>query len=310
MISLTYLVQWYLKGETKMMYEQMNQQTYPQMQPMGGMYYNGFQGQPTPVQKINNILSPEQIDKLTSSSVFDIGITEEDYAKAICNHRSKDGTSDTLVFDPVTGVARCTICGYEFRPIDSSESVDDIKAAVDKIIDIMQTIKILYVDLPPQAHKDIFPMLATLQKIPKLFEIASKNFSKHETFNWQYSRYNMNGVQMLANLSSMFGGGNGMYSQPYNPQMQQPMQPQMGGWGQQPMMNNGWGAPQQPQQPMGNPFGYPGANQQPQMMGNPYQPQQYQGFVPQPQQATTPATPTVEPSASAEKAEVKKEITI
>lgn len=296
-----------------MMYEQ-NQQTYPQMQPAGGMYYNGFQGQPTPVQKINNILSPEQIDKLTSSSVFDIGITEEDYAKAICNHRSKDGTSDTLVFDPVTGVARCTICGYEFRPVDNSESIEDIKAAVDKIVDILQTIKILYVDLPPQAHKDIFPMLATLQKIPKLFEIASKNFSKHESFNWQYNRYNgMNGVQMLANLSNMFGGGgNGMYNQQY----QQPMynqQPQMGWAPQQPQMG-GW-APQQPmynQQPqMGNPFGYPGANAQQPVMGNPYNPPQYQGFVAS--QNTTPATPTVEPNTSTDdkpKAEVKKEITV
>lgn len=286
-----------------MMYEQNNQQPYQHMQPMGGMYYNGFQGQPAPVQKINNILSAEQIDKLTSSGGFDIGISEEDYAKAICNHRSKDGSSDTLVFDPVTGVARCTICGYEFRPVDSSASADDIKEAVDKIVDIMQTIKLLYVDLPPQAHKDIFPMLAMLQKVPKLFEIASKNFSKHETFNWQYSRYNMNGVQMLNNLNSMFGGG-GMYNQP---QYQQPM---MGGWNtpQQPMMG-GWGAPQQPQQPMGNPFGYPGANpQQPMMMGNPYQPQPYQGFTPQPSQSTTPATPTVD--AAEEKAEVKKEITV
>ena len=299
------------------MYDQsMNQQPYQHMQPMGtmgGYYYNGFQGQPTPVQKINNILTPEQIDKLTAQSEFDLGISDEDFNRAICNHRSKDGTQDTLTFDPVTGVARCTICGYTFRPIQSDESSDTIKEAVDKIVDILQTIKILYVDLPPQAHKEIFPMLAMLEKVPKLFEYASKNFSKHESYNWQYSRYNMNGVQMLNNLNNIFGGGM-MYQQ-------QPM-----GMGA-PMGTPQYQAPQP--NPYANPFGYPGAQPAPQygqpMMGgqqmgwqpgpapmpNPaYQAQPYQGFVAQPTQSTTPATPTVEPAATTETAEVTKKVTV
>lgn len=286
--------------------------TYPHMQPVGGYYYNGYQGQPTPVQKINNILTPEQIDKLTSQGEFDLGITEEELNRALCNHRTKDGMQDTLTFDPVTGVARCTICGYTFRPIQSDESPDEIKSAVAKIIDILQTIKILYVDLPEQAHRDFFPILAMLEKVPQLFEYASKNFSKHESFNWQYNRYNMNGVQMLANLNNIFGGG--MYQQ----------QPMMGA-----PMQNPYGAPQgfvQPQQPQANPFGYPGAQPQQPMM-NPYQPQQpmmwggmpqpqapgyqpqpYGGFNPNPQQSTTPAPTTVEPAA--EDAQVKKEVKI
>ena len=300
------------------MYDQMMNQQYPHMQPTGGYYYQGYQGQPTPVQKINNILTPEQIDKLTSQGEFDLGISDEELAKALCNHRSKDGMSDTLVFDPVTGVARCTTCGYTFRPIQSDESVDEIKSAVEKIIDILQTIKILYVDLPPQAHKDFFPILAMLQKIPQLFEYASKNFSKHESFNWQYSRYNMNGVQMLANLNNIFNGGG---YQAYQP---------MGG----PAPYQQGFAPQQPVQPMGNPFGYPGAQpQQPvQPMGNPwaaqqpvptmansawspmpqtpgYQPQPYQGFAPQPAQSTTPAPTTVDTTAD-DKAQVQKDITV
>lgn len=297
--------------------ETMNAQQPIHMQPAnGGYWYNGyqFQGQPQPVHKINNILSAEDINSLTAQSEFDLGISEQDYKRTLCNHRSIDGEKDTLTYDPVTGVARCTICGYTFRPIESGESIEDIKAAVAKIIDILQTIKILYVDLPPQAHKEIFPMLAMLEKVPQLFEFAAKNFSKHEAYNWQYSHYNMNGVQMLANLNNVFGGG--MYQQPYG----NPYGPQMGGQWQQPMMNQ-W---QQPQnvapmapQPMGNPFGYPGAQSQnapfSAPMGNPYQPQPYGGFTPQPAQSTTPATPTVDVNTTTEKnetAEVKKSVVI
>jgi hypothetical protein len=296
----------------------MNNQQYPHMQPTGGYYYQGYQGQPAPVQKINNILSAEQIDKLTSQGEFDLGISEEDLNRALCNHRSKDGERDTLTFDPVTGVARCTICGYTFRPIDSNETADEIKSSVAKIIDILQTIKILYVDLPPQAHRDFFPILAMLEKIPQLFEYASKNFSKHETFNWQYRGYNMNGVQMLANLNNIFNGG-GMYQQPQMMGGPAPYQYQQPGFA--------------PQQPQGNPFGYPGAQPQQPMMGNPwmqqnisaptmngsawtpmssqapgYQPQAYQGFNPNPAQATTPAPTTVD--TKSETAEVKKDIMV
>jgi hypothetical protein len=125
---------------------------------------------------------------------------------------------------------------------------------------------------------------------------------------------------MLANLNSIFNGGYQGYQQP------------MGG----PAPYQQGFAPQAPVQPMGNPFGYPGAQPQQPMMGNPwaqqqmapnmanstwtpgaqapgYQAQPYQGFAPQPAQSTTPAPTTVEaaPTATAEEApQVKKDIMI
>lgn len=272
-------------------------------QPMGGYYYNGFQGQPAPVQKINNILTKEQIDKLTQNAEFKIGLTEEELLRALCNHRTPEGDRDTLVYDPATGVARCTICGYQFRPVQQNESPEDIKQAVERLVDILQTIKIMYQDLPENAHKEFFPVIAMIEKIPALFEFAAKNFAKHETNNWQYSRYNMNGIQQLNNLSAIFANG-GMYAQP---QMQQPMmgQPQ---WQPAPMMQ-----PQMQAAPAGmNPFGYPGAGQPNPAFGGfgGYQPQGYAGFTPQPAQATTPVTPTVAADAATPATEVSKTVKV
>ena len=96
---------------------------------MNGMYNNGmgqpmmggyaYQGMQNPTPKFTNVLTQEQIKQLQQKQQqFSLGLTEEERLRGICNHRSADGNSDTLVFDPVTGTARCVICGHEFKPID------------------------------------------------------------------------------------------------------------------------------------------------------------------------------------------------
>lgn len=243
---------------------------------MGG--YN-YQGMAQPVQKFNNPLTPDQIKKLQQKGdQFSLGITEDEYLRGICNHRNAEGTADTLVFDAMTGEARCVICGYKFRPIEASVSLDQIKDATDSIVDILQTIKLMYIDLPADAAKEYFQIIPLIGKIPQLFEFAAKNMTKHESFNWQYNNRNMGAINMFNNLQNMFAGG----------MMGQPMaQPNTFGY-QQPMMNPGFA-------PQPNAFGYPGASQ-PTFGG--YQPVN-PGFAytPNAQAATAPVQPTVAPDA-------------
>ncbi len=263
----------------------MFDQNQPQMQPMGGYNYQGYMGQPQPQQKFNNVLTPEQIKRLQANrEEFQISLTEEEVLRATCNHRSIDGMSDALTFDRTTGIARCTICGYEFRPVSDGESLETIQDAVDKVCDYIQTVKIMYYDFPASAAQEYFPILPLLQKLPKLFEYAAKNMSKHEDYRWQYNGANMGAFQALNQLNSMFG--NYGYQQPM---YQQPMQPQFQAQPgfQQPQF--GFGA--QPVAPNANPFGYPGAT--------PVQPTQnynaqYQGFSYVPQPNNTPVAPTVD----------------
>lgn len=242
-----------------------------------GYQFNGF-GAPQAQPKVKNLLTAEEIKELMQTGTqFSLGLTQKEVLQSRCNHRSADGTTDTLVFDPNTGIARCTICGYEFKPIDAETSIDSIKDSVSSIIDILQTIKILYTDIPADAAAEYFQIIPLIGKIPALFEFAAKCFNKHEFNAWNYQNYNMGGMAMLQNLGNIFGSPVGF------------------GAAQQPMMN-----PQQPvgypQQPMmGNAFGYPGASQP--MMGG-YQPAN-PGFAYTPGAAPVAPAPAATPAPAA-----------
>ena len=268
-------------------------------------YYNGYQQPTMPMQKFNNVLTAEQIKRLQQNvDEFKITLTEEEVLRAICNHRTIEGDKDAIVYDPATGVARCTICGYQWRPIQDNESLDAIQESVDRIIDILQTTKILYLDFPAEAAKEYYPMIPMLMKLPKLYEFAAKNFNKHEVYNWQYNNANMNAIQQLHNLNNMFASGmyqyqaqpQGMYQQPFQAQPQ--MAPQ---YAAQP---NPAFAPQYGAAPGVNPFGYPGAQPNPAAA---YTANPYGGFAPQPAAATAPVTPTED---AGKEATVKKDVTV
>ena len=266
---------------------------------MGGGYYN-FTGVPTQVQpKIMNTLTDDEIKILQSGqSQFSLGLTQKEMLQGACNHRLPDGTGDSLVFDPYSGVARCTICGYEFRPIDADTSLDDITEAKDKIIDILQTIKLLYTDLPSDAAREYFQIIPLLMKVPQLFEFAAKNFAKHEMNAWQYTNQNMSGISLLANLGNILGAGQMPVYGGAAPQMQRPyVAPQ------QPVMNPGFAAGypnaayQAPVTPGVNPFGYAGASQ-PVNPGYAYQPGQVTPVAPTVAAPAAPAAPA--PATSTE----------
>lgn len=268
----------------------------PAMGAMGGYAYNGMA---QPVQKFNNPLTPEQIKRLQQKQdQFSLGLTEEEMLRGVCNHRNAEGTGDALVFDPVTGVARCTICGYQFRPVEANVTPEEIRDDVDRIVDILQTIKLMYIDLPAEAAMEYFQIIPLISKIPQLFEFAAKNMAKHETFNWQYNNRNMGTMTMFQNLQNMFAGG----AMNPNMGMQMGMAPQQPGYGFNPAMGM---APQMsaPVAPT-NGFGYPGASMAaPQAPAyNPAVPN-YQ-FTPNPAMSTMPVAPTtpVAPEAPAAQA--------
>ena len=243
-----------------------------QQQPfMGGYYYGGVPAQQA--QKFNNVLTAEEIKSLQQKDAqFSLGLTQEEILRGICNHRNPEGDGDSLVYDPVTGEARCTICGYTFRPVESGITPEQIKDDVANVIDLLQTIKLMYIDLPAQAAKDYFPIIPLLEKIPQLFEYAAKNMTKHDAYNWQYSNRNMGTMAMFQNLNNMFGAMGAMQYQ----------QPQFYG---QPMGQPAGFPNAAYQQPQMNPFGYQGASQ--------YQPGTNPAFAYTPAQQPTLVAPTV-----------------
>ena len=228
----------------------------PQYIPQGtGFQYTG--GQPQ-AQKINNVLTAEEIQRLVQKeNQLSLQLTEKEVLRAKCNHRRADGLDDAIVEDPITGISRCTICGYEFRPVEDWTSPEIIEDSVHNILDILHTIKIIYTTIPAEVAAEYFQIIPLIEKIPELFKWAVKDYTKRAQFDpYTYNNKNM-GIMNLFNMLC------GTMNQGYNPQMDPNM-------AQAPQFNNAYAQPQQfnpafaaPQyaapgygMPMSNGFGY------------------------------------------------------
>lgn len=284
------------------MYDQMNNGMMNGM-PMGGMMaggiptgtgyqYNGVQ--PGAVPQFKNFLSDEEIQKLIQKeNQFSLAVTETEKLRAACNHRDPKTGRDTITED-ANGNCTCYICQYKFNPVDSTMTKDSLFDAVKEVIDILQTIKMLYFDMPAEVAREFFVIIPLLEKIPELFERAAKCYAKYDSINmYGYNNKNMNTMQMYNILTGILNGGNtpnyvnnGYTAPTYNPYDQQTMGfNQMG----QPMMSNGFVAMNQPIDPNAyaaqtNNFQYnPNYAQQPQQAAPAGTAQQ----APQSQSATT-----------------------
>ena len=224
---------------------------------MGGYAPSGYVQQPIPVQKSKNVLTNEEIKSIRQNGdSFSLGLTADESLRGICFHKDENGV-ETLR-DNGDGTVTCTICGHRFDPLQNCTQ-EDIQMYVDNITDVLQTIKLLYIDMPTEAAREYFQIIPLIQKIPKLFKIASDNFNRHENYNG----YRYNGAPNTINLYQMLSSGAispGFAQQGYMPN----------GYAQQPYQaypQQGYGAPiQQPYQQMqANPFGgYGTAPMQPQ----------------------------------------------
>lgn len=225
----------------------------------------GYQWNPNPAQQTKqmNVLTADEIQTLMKQeNKFTLALTQTEKLKAACNHRRADGLGDSLVENP-DGTVSCQICGYTFKPVDPATSGEDyLNAAVAEIVDILQTVKMLWIDVDPQVLREYSQVLPLIEKLPQLYQIAVKNYSNHENYNsWAYAGKNMSTLQMFSLLSGLLNNA----GQPNQQQFQQASPQGMPGYGygQQPMYY------QQPQQ-FQNPFGVPGY--QPQAQGYAYQP--------------------------------------
>ena len=239
---------------------------------------------------------------------FSLQITEDEKRRAICNHRTVDGTNDVIVPDGDDGSCKCLFCGYKFKPVDENMSKEEIQEAVDQVVDILQTVKMFYVNFPPEAAREYMQIIPLLEKLPKLFDYAMKDFAQHVEFDPM--RYNNRGMNAYSMFSAIIGGGMPMPSTPMtqNQIFSNGLAPQQ----TMPGMNPAYAAPNSNgfgyNSPMMNPqFGM----QQPQMGGynpqtagyqfNPQQFQQAQSQVAQPTQTQENAqtAPASVPTATA-----------
>lgn len=244
--------------------------------------FNGFQGAPQgtgwqygggqPVvykQWLDNDELQSIIQK--GGDQFSLQITQDEKNRAICNHRTADGTNDVIVPAGDDGTCRCLFCGYKFRPVSESMSQDEVQSIVDQFVDVLQTIKLFYINMPRDAAREFFQIIPLAEKVPKLFEYAVKDFINHA--NYDPMHYNTRSMDAFTLFQNIIGGV------PYTGQPQPNMyNPQANGGPQ--MQNPGFNAgfQQAPgfnpafQNPQSNGFGYYGQTP----MGGYQQPMGYQ----------------------------------
>ena len=222
-------------------------------------YYGGMNYQPGAYQYAQpkkpavwtNPVTPEKAKLLMKTSPkLSLTLSELDILKASCTHRDPATRSTTLV-ENGDGTVTCTKCGSTFNIVETTQ--EEVERYVNSLVDIMQTSKLLYVDMPVDAVESYFSIIPLVEKIPQLYTTAVDRF-KNDTGS--------------ATIQPGFGGMN------VNPW--QMMNQHLGGqayYPQQPMM--GYGQPQ----PMGyaQPAGYQPQAYDYNVGGNPIQ----QGVAPQ-----------------------------
>ena len=199
------------------------------------------------VSKIKNVLSDEEVNKLIQKeNTFSLALTETEKLRAICTHRFPDGR-DALQ-DIGQGMQRCQICGHTFLPTEVTTSREAIVDAVNAVTDVLQTIKLLYLDMPVTVAREYFVIIALLQKIPDLFEHACKDYIRHEQFLMP-GMYSTRAANVMSIWNMITGG----------------ITPQMAG-----VQYDGYGRPIDPQYSPNSMYG----------MGNPfYNPQFMQNYM-------------------------------
>ena len=141
------------------------------------MYGYGY-ANPRPQARNTQPLTDEQIAKLQQNGdAFSMKVDPEDLWRAACTHKRKDNGMSTLVQNN-DGTYTCTICHETFNLSDSTK--EQIQGAVNTIIDMLQTIKTVYLDAPEDLIVQYMQQIPLLKKMPQLWDRAMKNFAMYE----------------------------------------------------------------------------------------------------------------------------------
>ena len=232
---------------------------------VGGSMY----GQQQPVKpKAENTLTPEEQKLLKVDNSFTLNVTPTEMAQAMCAHRNN---GEYTIVPNGDGTCTCTQCHATFSP--DVVDYEYAKNAVDMAVNVMETAKLMGIDINTQVFRDYYQYEPFFKKLPQMFKLASNSFNR---YNQQQPIQNLNQPSYFNAFNYLMNPTVPMSQPQYGYGYQQP------GYGQ-PMMTPTMGMQAQT---------VPGAN--------PFyqQPQPSMGMQqPQPPTPVTPAPPQYQPQA-------------
>ena len=179
---------------------------------------NNFQAPVKPAH--GNWLSNDKISILSNAQdAFKLSVSETELLKGQCNHYFSNGSPALVPSADGTGYT-CSICGTTFHSHEFTE--DDVKNATQNILDILNTIKVMYLSIDSNAALEFFQILPFIEKIPMLYNIAVNDFKRYEGTN--INNNNISPFNVLGYMMGMPMMGVG-FQQPMYPQMGAPAQP-------------------------------------------------------------------------------------
>lgn len=145
-----------------------------------------------------NPLSKEDMALLKQKAPqFSLAVSQIDALKAICTHRDSEG--EKLIQNP-DGTVSCAICGTTFRPVNAD--YETVKQIFESAVNCLETIKIMYMDIPDDVTKTYFQMTPFLAKGPQLYKIALDHYNRYSGSGVMANNYN-NGGNVFAMYSAL-----------------------------------------------------------------------------------------------------------
>lgn len=105
-------------------------------------------------------------------------LTEEDKDFGLCTHKDPDNGNEFSLVENADGTHTCSICEETFN-ISSYKQDTLIKMASD-MIDIIQNIKLMYIDIPEDILREYSILIPLLKNIPQLYRQANSNFEIYD----------------------------------------------------------------------------------------------------------------------------------
>lgn len=184
---------------------------------------------------------------LSSDDELSVKIGPIDKIKNMCTHKFPGTQQLALVECPNSGdptLVQCRVCGERFHMVENPESAN-IKAVCDQLIDVMQSAKTMYLDMPEEFAKEFFQIITLVKRVPQLFDKAANNFSQYEVSPNAMTVYNgMNSFQQVGNVIGGYNMGGIMpnpgYAPGYAPNYAPQYAPQYAAPAQQPVYAQQW----------------------------------------------------------------------
>lgn len=160
--------------------------------PISGMAYDQSAYQ-RPKPRMSNPLDEKQFRLLmnTFQEEFNLKVTEEEMAKAICTHKYPEGMPGvdpkmygkyaTVPVPGEPGMMMCKICHTKFNP--DIVDVNYVEDMVEKYHNVIETCKLIGLDLNSDVIKQYFSMTPYVERLPKLYNAVIGVFERYNNIN-------------------------------------------------------------------------------------------------------------------------------